>query len=223
MNNALQGTMLGAALLAGALACADEPRGDLSVRVTAVDGTPVSGVAVYAVPNDATASAAAAGTEAVMDQRDHAFVPHVLVVQKGSLVRFPNNDDVSHHVYSFSEARPLELPLYKGDSHPPLPFDTPGLVVLGCNIHDDMLGYILVVDTPHFAKTNARGIAELGAVPGGEYSTSIFTPRLPPDALPPPRRASVGGQTRAQLEFALTERLLPPHGEHRSSLQWDDY
>ncbi len=68
---------------------------------------------------------------------------------------------MSHHVYSFSEAKTFELALYKGNAHPPLVFDRPGVVVLGCNIHDSMLGYILVVDTPHFASTDAAGALSL--------------------------------------------------------------
>src|SRR5207248_5774076 len=73
---------------------------------------------------------------AVMDQKNLAFTPRVLVVAAGTPVEFPNNDSVSHQVYSFSAAKRFQLPLYKGEVHPPITFDRPWLVVLGCNIHD---------------------------------------------------------------------------------------
>ena len=113
-----------------------------------------------------------------MDQQRLQFVPHLLVVQSGTSVTFPNSDDVSHHVYSFSEGNKFELPLYKGNVYPPKVFENAGVVVLGCNIHDGMLGYIVVVDTPHFAQTNARGVALLEDIPSGDYSVSAWTPRV---------------------------------------------
>ena len=89
-----------------------------------------------------------------MDQAKNAFVPICWSCRPGTSVLFPNNDAVSHQVYSFSEAKTFELGLYKGNVYPPLQFDKPGVVVLGCNIHDGMLGYIVVVDTPYFALTD---------------------------------------------------------------------
>ena len=118
----------------------------LSVGVTDRDGQPVGDVVIYATKNSVDDDQRPHPITAVMDQIDTNFVPHILIAQAGALIEFPNSDNISHHVYSFSEARPLELPLYKGTTHPPLLFDVPGLVILGCNIHDDMLGYIIVVD-----------------------------------------------------------------------------
>ena len=135
--------------------------GTLHVKVVDDRGEPVERVAVYAVASDPCAPRRRAGYDdaaarATMDQAHNAFVPHMLIVQAGTSVLFPNSDIVSHHVYSFSPTKTFELPLYKGNAHPPLLFEKPGLVVLGCNIHDSMLGYILVVDTPHFALTDAQ-------------------------------------------------------------------
>ena len=92
---------------------------------------------------------------------------------------------MSHHVYSFSETKTFELPLYKGDVYPPVLFDQPGIVVLGCNIHDGMLGYVVVVDTPHFARTNEQGVALIDGVPNGDYAVTVWTPRVRPASLPP--------------------------------------
>jgi plastocyanin len=83
-------------------------------------------------------------TIAVMDQIDRKFQPHVLVVEQGQQVSFPNSDNIRHHVYSFSNPKAFEIKLYKGRSTEPVLFDKTGVVVLGCNIHDNMVGYIYV-------------------------------------------------------------------------------
>lgn len=97
--------------------------------------------------------------QADLDQRDLAFVPRVLAVRRGGSVRFLNGDRVNHHVYSFSPARRFDLRLSKGSAGASLQFDAVGTVVVGCNIHDWMLGYIRVVEGPHFAVTGADGVA----------------------------------------------------------------
>ncbi|WP_191600516.1 methylamine utilization protein [Marinomonas algicola] len=101
---------------------------------------------------------------AIMDQIDVEFVPRVLVVQKGQLVSFPNSDDIRHSVYSFSKPKTFELKLYKGNQANPIPFDERGLVILGCNIHDSMIGYVYVADQELAYKTDEKGqvIIELG-------------------------------------------------------------
>jgi hypothetical protein len=145
----------------------------------------------------------------------------MLVVQVGTEVTFPNGDDVSHHVYSFSPAKTFELGLYKGNQYPPVEFDQPGIVVLGCNIHDSMLGYILVVDTPYFAVTNDQGIALL-AVPAGDYAVEAWTPRARPRDTPAAHSISIG-DTAAEVEIRIGGRLAPPHAHGHTSLSWKRY
>jgi len=108
----------------------------------------------------------------VMDQIDRQFVPHVLAAPVGAEVDFPNSDDVRHHVYSFSEAKPFELRLFKGSEAPPVVFDRSGVVVLGCNIHDAMLGYILITDSPRFAVSDVQGRVSLPDLPAGKWPVS---------------------------------------------------
>jgi plastocyanin len=206
-----------------------------TIHVSVVDGRgqPVERVAVYAVPSKAPAtvnagadnanSAAHESHAAVMDQAHNAFVPHVLVVQTGTSVLFPNNDVVSHHVYSFSPAKTFELGLYKGNPHPPLVFDEPGVVVLGCNIHDGMLGYILVVDTPHFALTDARGALALDGLAADDYTLHVWTPRLRPGDLPPEQTLAMGENGDVAITFKLAAKLLPDHEVMTSSLSWERY
>ena len=143
------------------------------VEVSADNGkAPLADVVVSLHPAAASSSAA----RAVMDQRDSTFVPGVLVVQAGTTVSFPNSDTVRHQVYSFSPAKPFELPLYEGTPLAPVLFDRPGVVVVGCNIHDWMIGYIVVLDTPHFGKTDAAGKLRID-LPAGRYRLQAWHSR----------------------------------------------
>ncbi len=202
----------------------------LEVSVVDAHGRPIENVAVYAMPAHSAGDHGAAGeavahaaAPAVMDQKGLQFVPHLLVVESGALVTFPNGDKVSHHVYSFSETKTFELPLYKGDVYPPVLFDRPGIVVLGCNIHDGMLGYIVVVDTPHFARTNEQGIALIDGVPSGDYAVTAWTPRVRPANLPPAQPVAVTQGGTVAAEIHITGRLAPAHEHAASSLTWDRY
>ena len=91
---------------------------------------------------------------------------------------FPNKDDVRHHVYSFSPAKRFELPLYAGTPAAPVVFDRPGIVAIGCNIHDWMLGYLYVAETPYLARTGADGRARLENLPAGRYVVRVWHPRM---------------------------------------------
>jgi hypothetical protein len=97
-------------------------------------------------------------------------------VQTGTAVRFPNMDDVQHHVYSFSPAKTFQLPLYKGTPPNAVVFDKAGVVTLGCNIHDQMSAYIVVVDTPFFEKSGANGRAALRDLEPGRYTVHVWIP-----------------------------------------------
>ncbi len=137
--------------------------------VLMVDGVPASSSGPY-----------------VMDQVDRRFVPRVLAVPTGSEVTFPNSDDVRHHVYSFSPAKTFELSLFSGTDAPPVTLGQAGVVVLGCNIHDSMVGYILVTDSPQYAVSDAQGKVQLPDLPAGERPVSWWHPQLveqPPQAL----------------------------------------
>lgn len=97
----------------------------------------------------------------IMDQIDKQFAPQVLVVQKNQTVSFPNSDNIRHHLYSFSKPKPFEFKMFKGGESKHLIFDQAGIVVLGCNIHDQMVGYIYVAEHESTVITNEQGIAEL--------------------------------------------------------------
>ena len=104
--------------------------------------------------------------KADMGQRDKQFTPQLLVVQTGTSVSFPNFDTVRHHVYSISPIKVIDIKLYSGTPTEPIVFDKPGVAALGCNIHDRMSAHIIVVDTPTFARTDAKGQATFDLPPG---------------------------------------------------------
>ena len=113
----------------------------------------------------------------IMDQRQKMFVPSVLAIRVNTQVRFPNSDDIRHHVYSFSPAKKFELRLYHGLTAEPVLFDKPGTVVLGCNIHDSMVAYIYVLETDLFAVADEQGKIHINA-PAGNYQLQIYHPQM---------------------------------------------
>ena len=119
----------------------------------------------------------ATGAAATMAQRDRQFQPQLLVVQTGTAVNFPNFDTVRHHVYSFSPTKKFELKLYSGTPAEPVVFDKPGVAQLGCNIHDRMSAHIVVVDTPLFGITDAKGEVTLN-LPPGEHRLRLWATRM---------------------------------------------
>jgi plastocyanin len=179
--------------------------GTLTVRVTDGKGEPVAD-AVAVAGGSAPAAAAPRPDTAVIDQVDKTFVPHVLAIRAGTPVLFPNQDDIRHHVYSFSEAKTFELPLYKGTPAKPVDFDKPGVVVLGCNIHDFMRGYVYVTDSPYFAVTGEDGVATLAGLPDGAYQVTVWHPREKGDGAAPRRVEVAGGGT---VELAVEVDLKP--------------
>lgn len=170
-------------------ACAGATGVEVQVQVRNADGKALPDTVIYIEAEGAAASSAAASaasatttaaittsaksakaaTGAEIEQKGLKFVPLVTVVQTGSTVLFPNNDKVRHHIYSFSVAHKFDQKLYSGQSATPQVFDKAGTVVLGCNIHDKMLAYVKVVDTPYFAKTDATGAARIELPGAGNY------------------------------------------------------
>ncbi len=144
----------------------------------------------------------ATGASATMAQRDRQFQPQLLVVQTGTAVNFPNFDTVRHHVYSFSPTKKFELKLYSGTPAEPVVFDKPGVAQLGCNIHDRMSAHIVVVDTPLFGITDAKGEVTLN-LPPGEHRLRLWATRMgnaAPSAQPLVVAAGAAGALKVELK-----------------------
>ena len=173
------GSWLRSALLCGCLMLAGlAAAGEIRATVRDQKGQPVEDAVVLAMPLERAAFAAAKPVRSVVDQVHREFVPYVRAVYVGTSVSFPNKYNIRHHVYSFSPAKKFELPLYSGSTAPPVLFDKPGVVVLGCNIHDWMLGYIYVADTPFFAKSEKEGLAVVDNLPPGDYQLRVWHPDM---------------------------------------------
>ncbi len=162
--------VLAAAAYTGQLCAAD-----LKVQVRDANGAAIENAVIVLDPLDGPAAPTHA--VAVMDQVKQRFVPRVLVVRTGTAVAFPNSDQVRHQVYSFSPPKVFNIKLYSGSPAAAIPFDKPGLVVLGCNIHDTMVGFIAVVDTPYFGKSPATGDFQI-SVPNGRYRVRVWHENL---------------------------------------------
>ncbi|HZZ94128.1 MAG TPA: methylamine utilization protein [Usitatibacter sp.] len=160
----------------GVLAALPAAAATIDAQVRDSGGAALADAVVYAMPASGPVEARGART-AEIEQIDREFVPYVTVVQTGTSVAFPNRDPILHHVYSFSQAKPFEIKLYSGKAPRAIVFDHPGIVTLGCNIHDWMVGYVVVVSTPWFARTDASGRARLADLPAGRYEVHAWHPR----------------------------------------------
>ena len=170
---------------------------ELQVLVKDHAGRPVMDAVALAVPADPKIALRAQMPTASVDQVDKQFVPFVKVVFVGSTIRFPNSDNIRHQVYSFSPAKKFELPLYAGTQAQPIVFDKAGVVVLGCNIHDWMIGYVYVSETPFFAKTDRTGTATLTDLPAGDYLVRIWQPNMEGSEQATAQRIAVGASAAA--------------------------
>jgi plastocyanin len=181
-----------------------------SVEAVVADaaGKPVADAVVYALPLS-TRSEPRSTHSAAIEQVDREFVPYVSVVETGTTVSFPNRDPIMHHVYSFSPAKSFEIKLYTGQSPRSILFDKPGVITLGCNIHDWMIGYILVVATPHFAKTDASGVARLRDIPAGVYELHAWHPRERSSA--PMQPVTLDNASSLRAAFVVDSVPRKPH------------
>ena len=145
----------------------------VSGQVLGQDGKPIANAVVF-VQEPASLPPAATASPAIMDQFNKTFVPEMLPIAVGTQVRFPNRDQIRHHVYSFSRPKRFELPLYKGEDAPPVLFDKPGVVKIGCNIHDWMSAIILVLPNARFAVTKEDGTFSLTDLGSGNYTITAW-------------------------------------------------
>ena len=203
MRRALVAVALSAALTlpSSSLTAVVAAPGDLEAVVKDEHGKPVAD-AVVSLTSPAAATRPRA-SPAIMDQQNKEFVPLVLPVAVGTSVRFPNRDNIRHHVYSFSSAKRFELPLYSGTPAAPVVFDKPGSVVLGCNIHDWMVGYVYVLPTPYFAKTAEDGKARIADVPPGAYEARVWHPRLRAETEKTATPVTLAGGEPGQVSFVV--------------------
>src|SRR5437588_12824792 len=195
---------------------------EIAATVTDQRGDPVVDAVLVAVPVDGYLRSRERPRAGSIDQVDKEFVPRVTVVPVGASVRFPNHDDVRHQVYSFSPAKHFELPLYAGVPAQPIIFDKPGVVVLGCNVHDWMVGYIYVSESPFFAKTGKDGKAVLTELPLRAYVVRVWHPQLETSEEATQKTIDVAHDRRVEAAWMLKLKQevrvrRAPTADHRRS------
>jgi plastocyanin len=200
-------------LPAAFLACTAAQGAELGVDVTDARGRPVADAVMELRLAQGTAPDAPAVQTRIVDQKDEEFVPYVEVFRPGDSVVFTNSDDTRHHVYSFSQAKRFEFVLGPGERSPPQRLESTGDIAVGCNIHDYMVTYLHVSDAPWTARTDARGQAQLEALPPGEYWLSVWHPQLRPGSEPATRRVSLGSDAARHHDAFVLELLPDPRGE----------
>lgn len=173
----------------------------VEVLVTDAAGRPLPGAVVF-LESPAARAAVRPAPGVEIAQAGRQFMPAVSVVPVGTAVSFPNRDTVRHHVYSFSPVKPFEIKLYVGTPANPVLFDKPGVAVLGCNIHDHMVAWVVVVDTPHHGQTGPDGRLRLAEVPPGAYTLRSWHASLPVGA-PATAQPLTVASTPAQAAVAL--------------------
>lgn len=164
------------AILATSLSCLSTAVYAEILELTLIDqsGNPViNGVVSAYLQNKPARPTTKPEKAVIIDQIDKEFINHVTPIQQGTAINFPNHDQIRHHVYSLSAAKNFEIPLYKGIPAEPVIFEHAGIVVLGCNIHDQMSAYIVVVDSPYFATTDKQGHTSL-SLPAGDYELKFW-------------------------------------------------
>lgn len=202
--------LLSALALAGAVSpLAATP---LSVRVVDASGRPVRDAVVTLYPAGAAARPARGGGRVVVSQQNLQFHPFLTIVPVGADVSFPNFDPTKHHVYSFSPAKKFELKLFARDQSRTVHFDKPGVVALGCNIHDQMSAFIFVTDSAWTARTNGQGFAQFNDAPNAAARLTVWHPylRAPGGQLqqaiaPTQRNASFQVKLRAPAAMPMTD------------------
>jgi plastocyanin len=170
--------LIASVLLSGLRPAGVQAAGTVQVDCVDTKNQPVADAVVWLTPLDTEPVLAPPAEPLVIEQQGLEFRPYVTPVVVGTRISFSNHDTVQHHVYSVSKPKHFEIPLYRGESKDAVLFDHPGLVTIGCNIHDWMIAYVLVLATPYYAKPAAAGTALISSLPPGHYRLEVWHPRL---------------------------------------------
>lgn len=185
-----------------------------AMQQTVVALTPINSTAQRAEPNSNRKN------RLEVEQLNSQFRPFISIVQRDSDIVFPNRDSIAHHVYSFSQAAQFQSELYSKQQSHAISAKSAGVITVGCNIHDWMLAYIVVVDTPHFNFATGANV-ELKNVEPGTYQLSYWHPSLT-EAVS--KTVAVGESEHEQFELSVNlTAIQPPEPPNNSFLEEDDY
>lgn len=163
-------------LIAWLLGCSQAAiSAELDITVSDQHGQPLTNAVIELIAAEAKEQPAVATLSSIA-QQGLTFVPFVSAVPAGSRIEFPNRDKTRHHIYSFSDAKTFEIELYVGKPKQPVLFDKPGVVVLGCNIHDYMQAYIYIGQSPLLQITDENGRARFSTLSNQAYQVKLWHP-----------------------------------------------
>lgn len=188
---------------------------DIEAVVKDTEGLPLKDAVVYAVLSSGKPPSVKPQENVTISQVDKQFVPYLTVIPVDTAVSFPNKDTIRHHVYSFSPAKKFDIPLYEGTPPNPVVFNKAGPVTLGCNIHDWMISYVFVLETPYYAKTEGEGKARLAGLPPGDYKVLVWHPRIDKASPVTAHTLMLANEETAAAEFVL--QLKPEWRPQRGS------
>lgn len=204
------------ALFVMLVAAAIAPAGAAEIAITVIDqnGKPAGDAVISLWPVDKGRVPPDPAPKAHMiDQSNEAFVPFVTVMRRGDTLVFRNSDRTRHHVYSFSPVKPFQLVLNPSETSQALKFDQSGIAAIGCNIHDKMLAYAFVTDTPWTGQADVQGRGAIANLPKGRYRAEVWHPRMDPDRPAPEQTVAVDAQ--ASVTFNLNLIAPPSTSGHR--------
>ncbi len=185
----------------------------LTVSVTAAQGKALADMVVFAEPLDGPAPASQLTAPLLIAQKGKAFAPYISVIQRDAPVRFVNQDGITHHIYSISANNRFSFRIAAGKSQQIIAGagekDELATVAMGCNIHDWMSGYMLVLDTPYYAKTDNQGQVTLTVAQPGRYRLNIWHPQLQTPDHRMRQELSVTGKMNISFQLADPLAALP--------------
>ncbi|MDE3273080.1 hypothetical protein [Pseudoalteromonas sp. G4] len=181
---------------------------DIAIKVVDKNNTPINDIVVYLTPKSGTSDLPTNNHPLVIDQQDKKFAPYITVMQKGQDIVFLNKDDITHHIYSVSGKNRFEFKLKAGSSKQIENISKTEEVAMGCNIHDWMSGFLLVVNTPYFAKTNTNGLSSISLKNSGEYEISVWHPQLDTPSHKITETHSLNNEKQT-ITLTLAKPLLP--------------
>jgi hypothetical protein len=187
--------------------CSKALAANFTAEVVDQDGHPVANavVALVSISGAMPQPSSRLAIEKTIDQRNETFIPLVTVVPKSGRVLFANNDQTTHQVYSFSAVKRFEITLARGEISPPIAFDTSGVAALGCNIHDHMIAYVYVADSPWTVLTGSDGRVRFTDVPRGGYQAQVWHPQFPAGRTAPGVRVDISDD---EARLVLTVKLI---------------
>jgi plastocyanin len=181
---------------------------ELIVKVIDIRDQDVNDIVLYVRPIDGIKHLPLNTNALFINQKDKKFSPYITVLQKGQAIKFVNQDDITHHIYSVSGENRFEFKIKSSVEQMTAPMLVAEEIAMGCNIHDWMSGYTLVVDTPYYGKTNGSGQLSFTLPYAGEYLITAWHPQLDVENNRISQLVTIDNSIH-NMKISLPKKLLP--------------